>query len=620
MMSFTSYYIKPGIYIKVQNVPAPNVSPGLFIPIFVGLGRKDFDVQTGVVRSAAAYDVLTDEKEVFKILAIIDQNGIQYINGTDYQLTESAGEFRVDWSVKATLTGTVAETFAIVLSTNDTLKINIDGTEKTVTLSVGATQTAANIVSDINTAFAPATPASDAGGYVKLTGDIIEVKQANANTTIGFPADYKIATKEPLLNEAYTVTYSISKETADYKLKLFSRLEDVYAEYGTPEEATELESGIATGGTNSTIVDTAATFITDGIVPGNYVKITSGTGAGQIRIVKEVTAEDTLTVYPNWGTNPDATSVYSITDIADNTISIACNIANTHGAQVFMCSQSPNDIVDDDNFRAAINATEDKVDGFQGWNLVYLKGVDKNDGIVAYIENYLTKMNEPLQQQERMALLGVKASTTNYTDVVQLTSGIKNARVGVVANPWATFNGMTLDGSFLAAAISGIICNPNYDSGEPISGKTLLFDYIEDPYTDFEKRVLGANGSIIIELQGTENKIIHYLSTKTDDIIDSELKVIKQTDDIQKTVRDQLSVALVNVRNSGKVVESMAASFIQMIMATKVDLTSIEDWNADSLEVKRNPAEPRELQIQFEYKPMFDVNWITVKFGATINI
>lgn len=82
---------------------------------------------------------------------------------------------------------------------------------------------------------------------------------------------------------------------------------------GAGSGLTPLASGTAQGGTASTIqLASGETFADDELI-GNSVKITSGTGAGQSRVVTDnVGSTDTLTVSPNWITNPDATSVYEI--------------------------------------------------------------------------------------------------------------------------------------------------------------------------------------------------------------------------------------------------------------------------------------------------------------------
>ena len=68
-------------------------------------------------------------------------------------------------------------------------------------------------------------------------------------------------------------------------------------------------TGAATSGTSTTIVQTGKTWTSSQWI-NSQVRITGGTGAGQIRTITANTA-DTLTV-ATWTTTPDATSTYAI--------------------------------------------------------------------------------------------------------------------------------------------------------------------------------------------------------------------------------------------------------------------------------------------------------------------
>jgi hypothetical protein len=87
---------------------------------------------------------------------------------------------------------------------------------------------------------------------------------------------------------------------------------------------TALASGTAQGGAASTIQLAAGETFSDNELNGNIVKVTSGTGAGQARVITAYTgATDTATVYPNWTTNPDATSVYEVVEGSVNLAAIS---------------------------------------------------------------------------------------------------------------------------------------------------------------------------------------------------------------------------------------------------------------------------------------------------------
>jgi hypothetical protein len=74
------------------------------------------------------------------------------------------------------------------------------------------------------------------------------------------------------------------------------------------------DGGATTSSTASTLVDGSAAWGTyDNALVGATIHIVSGTGSGQTRTITAVNeATDTLTVSPNWSTNPGAASVYRI--------------------------------------------------------------------------------------------------------------------------------------------------------------------------------------------------------------------------------------------------------------------------------------------------------------------
>lgn len=85
------------------------------------------------------------------------------------------------------------------------------------------------------------------------------------------------------------------------------------AAWGGGTGETPLGSGTAQSGTSSTIVLASAETFADNELRGNIVKVTSGTGAGQSRVILSNTgASDTCNITPNWVTNPSSDSAYEI--------------------------------------------------------------------------------------------------------------------------------------------------------------------------------------------------------------------------------------------------------------------------------------------------------------------
>lgn len=99
----------------------------------------------------------------------------------------------------------------------------------------------------------------------------------------------------------------------------------------------------AQGGTSSTIQLATAEVFGDTDPVGCIVKIFSGTGRGQTRVITAYTsATDTATVSPDWNTTPDSTSLYQImesvggligspSDLGGGTSTLAANLSDMAG-------------------------------------------------------------------------------------------------------------------------------------------------------------------------------------------------------------------------------------------------------------------------------------------------
>jgi hypothetical protein len=94
--------------------------------------------------------------------------------------------------------------------------------------------------------------------------------------------------------------------------------EDVYAI--TVDEPVALSYGTAAAGASTTITlattpTIGRTYVDDDYYNNARIYIASGTGSGQTRTISDYAGSTRIaTVSAAWGTNPDATSVYSILD------------------------------------------------------------------------------------------------------------------------------------------------------------------------------------------------------------------------------------------------------------------------------------------------------------------
>jgi hypothetical protein len=91
--------------------------------------------------------------------------------------------------------------------------------------------------------------------------------------------------------------------------------------------ATNHDSGAAQAGTSTTITLKSTSSASDDIYNGMYVTITSGTGAGQIRIIEDyVGSTKVATVTPAWTTTPTSANNYTITTWTTESVNQYVNV------------------------------------------------------------------------------------------------------------------------------------------------------------------------------------------------------------------------------------------------------------------------------------------------------
>ena len=210
--------------------------------------------------SVEAYEDDLEETPVSVTRIGLFANSKNYEEGRDYDVT---GGGNIDWDilVEATFTGLNLENYD--LSTDDTIKISLNGKpsiEIPITGSVQTAVTAAEVAADINAALlADAnygsdynTVASDASGYVKLTAPTVEpytgtnssivLYAASANDALNLifglaiasaPYEYRGTGSRPTFGQTYYVTYNITRPDADYNVvREFLTDTDFYADIG----------------------------------------------------------------------------------------------------------------------------------------------------------------------------------------------------------------------------------------------------------------------------------------------------------------------------------------------------------------------------------------------------
>lgn len=210
-----------------------------------------------------------------------------------------ASACRHPWGPRGTATAGTTTTITTNLNLQRSLKgykVRIEagpnaGQERTILSNTTGT----NSVITVDTPYATAITNSSA--YVLITGRVYVL--GSGTLAAGSFKCYDVAT-----NTWNTLAHAGLAATIATDGKLVP----------TPGYLEDFDTGTATSATSTTLTSSGKTWTTN-TYAGYQVKISSGTGAGQIRVITSNTAT-TLTV-PTWTITPDATSTFELEGNSD---------------------------------------------------------------------------------------------------------------------------------------------------------------------------------------------------------------------------------------------------------------------------------------------------------------
>jgi hypothetical protein len=573
MPTFAPGYVPPGFYVQQEDISTPDITPGIRISAVIGQGAKTLGRQETLVKGAKnGQDGPLSNNIVINLVSVKDQNNVVYKLGRDFQLARSGDDAFVDWSPKASLTGTIDLT---TLAPDPGTALNglvfrlvVDGgtgtpADQYITFS-GPMATPADVATFINTWHASLVGVAsiNAQNQLVLTANSVVIDEGNANGVLGFNTGASAQVLEPATGVSYQVSYVSDKLASEYVPNLYAgNINQVVASYGEKRPATLFDSGTASASATRSMSDASKNW-TVNEWNGYYLKITAGTGKGQVRVIISNTANG-LVLSQDW-TNllaPDATSQYTITDVNDNSISKGSQIAVNVGSTVLITSQYPDDIFNDANIKGAIDALKEDTKGYRAYCLTLMRGLGSTEvDPINYLKAQVDSESDVLHNRWCMATVGLAKGNDNFTTFTTLASGIQDDRMALVNISDVTrdfgYGKETLDGSYVAVALSGIICTNelarNSMTRRSIATAFSVNDFV-DPFTVTEKNLMGAAGVSVFERRGTDLVLRDDLTTDQSTQLSKYIRLTRMKDfvsDFLKTRLEDLTVGQVVIENS----------------------------------------------------------------------
>jgi hypothetical protein len=481
--------------------------------------------------------------------------------------------------------------------------------------------------------------ASLVGNKLVLSANSVVIETGNAASILGFTVGQFASVQEPATGVKYRVFYTSDKVSSEYNPKLFSNMNDLISWNGPLNPPTVQATGTTVSATTTTLTVAGTPWVANAWV-GYYVKITGGTGMGQVRVVISNTT-NTITISQPWSAfnQPDGTSTFMVTDVNDNSISRGAQTMTDAGASFIVTSQYADDLFDSLNIKLAIDNLQNTISGTDPECLVLMRGIGATElSIIAYLKAHVDKMSAVTINKFRVAVIGMADGIEDFTVFTGIALGTQDRRITVVnitsINKNFGYGLEEVDGSYVAAGYAGVYCDPTVNAGEPITYKSLAavfdIDTFIDPFLTDEKNQMASAGITVIERNGLDLIIRHALTTDNRTTFSWEAKLTRSADYVSRSMRTMLTNTFTGKRFTRSSVGSsdillLAKSSVMfllngMIPDPQIIVSYGTDVNATdgNVGVTQNASVPQELDIVVNIALTTDVVWEYALIGFAV--
>ena len=291
------------------------------------------------------------------------------------------------------------------------------------------------------------------------------------------------------------------------------------------------------------------------------------------------------------------------------------------GGGVYCCQ------VEEDS-EAAYMAAIDKMAKINVQTIIILK--QDSISLRNYLIQSINTCSSSLYGKERTTFIVPNSDTLTEDDIVAQREGLMNDRITYFANKEVTVQltdnktqdvvYVPLNAIYACCNLSGIEGNPDYTYSEPMLQKTLssritlVGDQIFDPS---QRNYLCSNYLSAFDFNENTNLtyVFDIFTTDSENVI-TETRAVRRVTDLQiAELRRQLTVYI-----GKKNVPSTASSAqvkVQSILDNFITSGEINDYR--NVTAGFDAQNPKQLNISYEYIPIFEVKWVQVRIGINID-
>lgn len=302
----------------------------------------------------------------------------------------------------------------------------------------------------------------------------------------------------------------------------------------------------------------------------------------------------------------------------DNTVSLGAEIVFEQGASIVCIIQNdPADGADVTQFRKSI----DKLAPVVGINIVV--PLTSDTSIFAYLKNHVNNASSVTERKERTGIVGMTGSLT-IDDLTVRAQALADKRMVLVSPGEATrFVGTNtevsvLGGPYVAAAIAGIRTSAAFDVADPLTKKEVVgFEDIPEVFLRAEKVTMLSKGVMVIENVSGIFRVMQQVTTDVSVAENKEYSVVEIIDFVASNMRKTLETIYIGQKILGGT-SSQVKTTVQTILNDQISKEIIV--SSQNVQAAVDGTDPTQINVSFEIRPVFPLNYILITFSLSPNV
>jgi hypothetical protein len=316
--------------------------------------------------------------------------------------------------------------------------------------------------------------------------------------------------------------------------------------------------------------------------------------------------------------------------VPDNPVSLASYLAMMNGAVLVGVKQVPKETGSSQasltTYRAAIEELEGVLPGFVNPDILVPMRGDSTD-LFLVIRRSCDKMSSMRYRSERTAILGL-ALGKRPQDAISTAKALSNTRMRLVYPDSAVVTiqdnegnvkEFLVDGTFVAAALTGSVVSPNYDVATPWTGRRLTgFTRLGRRLDPVEMNLVSQNGVTVFEDKPPFIRVRHGLttdmlgaSTQGNKRLSQLPTIILIADEVQRQARNVLEGFIGSKYLPGILsqVEGRLAMMFKKLVAANI----VSGYTG--IKATPDPEDPTTANVIAYYSPVFPLLYLKLTFN-----